>query len=71
MLILIGSHMQSLHQQLPASQWFANTDALLTWLNEQPSMFTAQDTILVKASHGMQLCKVVTLLTEQGNRHVI
>ena len=71
MLILVGSHMQGLDQQHPTSQWFANTNALLTWLNEHPSMFTAQDTILIKASHGMQLCKVVSLLSEQGNRHVI
>jgi len=71
MLVLVGRHMHALHQQHPASQWFADTDALLAWLNEHQSMFTAQDTILIKASHSMQLDQVVSLLVEQGNKHVI
>jgi len=71
MLMLVGSHMHNLHQQHANSQWFANTDALLIWLNKHQSMFTHQDTILIKASHSMQLHRVVHLLVEQGNTHVI
>jgi len=71
MLILVGTHMYALHQQHPTSQWFANTDALLAWINEHQVMFTAQDTILIKASHSMQLHQVVSLLAEQGDTHVI
>jgi len=70
-LILIGAYMHALHQQHPESQWFTDTDALLTWLNEQQNMFTARDTILIKASHSMQLYRVVSLLTEPENIHVI
>ncbi|PCI44947.1 MAG: UDP-N-acetylmuramoyl-tripeptide--D-alanyl-D-alanine ligase [Proteobacteria bacterium] len=71
MLILVGTHMYALHQQHPTSQWFASIDALLAWLNKHQSMFTAQDTILIKASHSMQLDQVVSLLAKQGDTHVI
>lgn len=71
MLILVGKHMQALHQQYSASQWFASTDALLVWLNEHQSIFTAQDTVLIKASHSMELHRVVNLLTELEDTHVI
>ncbi len=70
-LILIGTHMHALHQQHPTSQWFADTDSLLVWLSDHQAMFTAQDTILIKASHSMNLNLVVELLTEQGDTHVI
>ena len=71
MLILAGSHMHALHKQHPASQWFADSESLLTWLSEKQAMFTAQDNVLIKASHSMQLHRVVRLLTEQENTHVI
>ncbi len=71
MLMLVGTHMHALHQQIPASQWFANTALLLTWLREHQAMFTAQDTILIKASHSIKLHLVVELLAEQGDTHAI
>ncbi|MDQ6968103.1 MAG: cyanophycin synthetase, partial [Mariprofundaceae bacterium] len=70
-LILVGCHMHALHQQHPISQWFATTDSLLEWLNKHQAMFSTQDTILIKASHSMQLQQAVSLLTEQENTHVI
>ena len=71
MLILVGTHMYALHRQQPDSQWFADTTALLAWLEQQRKNFTDQDHILIKASNSMQLCQVVRLLAEQGNQHVI
>lgn len=71
LLILIGTHMHALHQQHPTSQWFADTDSLLIWLSDHQSMFSAQDTILIKASHSMQLHHVVNLLAKQGGTDVI
>lgn len=70
-LMLIGTHMHALHEQHPSSQWFADTDSLLSWLSDHQSMFTAQDSILIKASHSIQLHRVVSLLAGQGDTHVI
>ena len=70
-LMLIGTHMHALHEQHSSSQWFADTDSLLSWLSDHQSMFTAQDSILIKASHSIQLHRVVSLLAGQGDTHVI
>lgn len=70
-LMLIGTHMHALHEQHPSSKWFADTDSLLSWLSDHQSMFTAQDSILIKASHSIQLHRVVSLLAGQGDTHVI
>jgi len=72
MLILVGKHMHSLHLQHPeSSQWFATTDTLLAWLDEHQTIFSAHDHILIKASHSMQLHRIISLLAEQERAHAV
>jgi len=70
-LILVGTYMQALHKQQPASQWFANTDSLAAWLEANPTHFTQQDTVLIKASRSMCLDRIVSMLVQQGGLHAV
>ncbi|MDQ6954498.1 MAG: UDP-N-acetylmuramoyl-tripeptide--D-alanyl-D-alanine ligase [Mariprofundaceae bacterium] len=63
LLILVGKNMHGLYQQQAPSaslMWFANTDDFLAWVTHD--FFTAQDTILIKASRSMRFDKIVSAL---------
>ena len=71
LVLLLGPTMKYLHQQWPASCWFEKIEALLLWINDHAHDFHANDTILIKASHSMQLERVVRMLTEESEEHAV
>jgi len=68
MLILIGSHMQHLHDLYPASQWFKNANQFLSAFDGHS--LTANDTVLIKASHSMGLDRIVQSLLYKNAQEV-
>jgi len=71
LLILVGKNMYALHQQQAASKWFANTADLLSWIGSHPHHFTAEDTILIKASRSMKFNQIIHILSRQGDTHAV
>jgi len=67
-LILIGQHMQHLHKQHPASQWFNDVDQFLEAFD--CCGLTANDTVLIKASHSMGLERIVQSLLYKNTQEV-
>ena len=70
-VLLVGQYMQALHRKHPESRWFATTDALLAWLETNPSWLHTESTVLVKASHSMRLDLVVEMLRDKEKNHVV
>jgi len=68
-LYLIGTQMQALAEKYPQAHWFANTDAALAALADES--FTANDSVLIKASRSMALEKVVQLLCQPEVNHAV
>lgn len=64
-LLLVGPEMRALLAAHPEAHWFADTETLLAWLQEQKVQFGPNETVLIKGSRSMALDRVVAQLAEE------
>lgn len=70
-LILVGPEMAALKAKQPDAEWFATTDEAEVWMKENMASFTADDHLLIKASHSMRLDRIVRLLAGKESAHAL